>query len=167
MNIEKTLPILENLIANALPKAQALLQQLEQEAAHLKTGQQPATIDLLAANKKQLSSELELFNSQLGQVLATETFDNNPQGLQNYFDRAASHGLDIDAATNNWTQLLSICAECRVLNEQNGAGIQLLLVHSKRALQILKGNGKSELANTYGRDGTTRSEFNARSLISV
>lgn len=167
MNIEKTFPILENLIANALPKAQALLLLLEQEAEHLKSGQQSATIDLLAANKKQLSSELELFNSQLGQVLATESLENNPQGLQQYFDRSAHADLSIDAVHENWTRILFICAECRSLNERNGASIQMLLIHSKRALQILKGKDASELTNTYGPDGSTHSQFNARSLISV
>jgi len=163
--IEKTYPITENLIANALQLAQQLQLQLEQEAENLKSGQQPAMIDAIAANKKQLVAELEQFNSQLGQVLATETLANNQQGLQDYFQRAASIGLNVDHTRDNWTQLMTICAECRTLNEQNGASIELLARHSKRALHILK--GKPQFAHTYGPDGASRSDLITRTLISV
>ena len=165
MNVEKTFPITEKLIANALSLAQQLQLQLEQEADNLKAGRDSTVIDAIAANKKQLAAELERFNSQFGQVLATETLENSQLGIQDYFKRAVNIGLNITSAIDQWDQLMAICAKCRTLNDQNGASIQLLSLHSKKALQILK--GKSELANTYGPDGATRSDFITRSLISV
>lgn len=163
--IEKTYPIAEKLIANALELTQQLQLQLEQEAENLKTGQQPSVIDAIAANKKKLVTELEQFNSQLSQLLDTESLANTQQGLEEYFQRAAITGLDVNQTKQNWSQLMTICAQCRTLNDQNGASIDLLSRHSKRALHILK--GKPEFTNTYGPDGARRSDSITHTLISV
>ena len=57
---------------------------------------------------------------------------------------------------NFWKQIQQLCAECKTLNEQNGASIELLSLHAKRSLDILK--GKSSAASTYGRDGVTQTD---------
>jgi flagella synthesis protein FlgN len=165
MSVTKTYLITENLIANALQLTLQLQLQLEQEADNLKSGQQPATIDAIAANKKRLVADLEQFNSHLGQVLATEALPNNQQGVQDYFLRAANVGIDVNEVSHNWAQILVICTECKILNEQNGFSIELLSRHNNRALHILK--GKSALSNTYGPDGATRSDLITHTLISV
>jgi len=163
--IEKTYPITEKLILNALQLAQELHQELSREADALKKTQQAELINNIAANKKQLVVQLEQFNAQLSQVLATEKLPNNQESISEYFKRAETAGLLPAASIGNWTQLMLVCAECRSLNEQNGAGIDLLSRHTKRSLDILK--GKPEFANTYGADGSTQSDRYSRTLISV
>lgn len=163
--IEQIFPITEKLILNALQLAHQLHQELNREAEALKKTQQAELITAIAAGKKQLVIELEQFSSQLTQVLATEKLPNNQESVKEYFRRAETAGLPTAEAINNWTQLMHVCAECRVLNEQNGAGIDLLSRHTKRSLDILK--GKPEIANTYGADGRTRSDRYTRPLISV
>ncbi len=163
--IEKTYPITEKLIFNALQLAQQLHQELNQEADALKKLQQAELISTLAASKKQLAAQLEQFNAQLTQVLATEKLPNGQESVKEYFKRAETAGLPTAEAVNNWTQLMFVCSECRSQNEQNGASIDVLSRHTHRSLDILK--GKPQSANTYGANGSTQSERYTRPLISV
>ncbi|MGZ5619940.1 MAG: flagella synthesis protein FlgN [Methylobacter sp.] len=163
--IAKTYPIAETLILNALQLAQQLHQELNREADALKKTQQAELINNLAANKKQLVAQLEQFNAQLTQVLATEKLPNDRESIKEYFKRAEASGLSTAESIGNWAQLMLVCADCRNLNEQNGAGIDLLSRHTKRLLDILK--GKPEFANTYGSDGSAQSDRYSHTLISV
>lgn len=163
--IEKIYPITEKLIVNALQLAQQLLQELKREADALKKTQNAELINNIAASKKQLAGQLEQFNTQITQVLATEKLPNNQEGINEYFSRAETAGLLTAESIGNWSQLMLVCAECKTMNEQNGAGINLLSRHTKRSLDILK--GKPEFANTYGADGSAKSDRYTRTLISV
>lgn len=163
--IKQTYPITEKLVLNALQLAQQLHQELNREADALKKNQQAELINNIAVNKKQLVAQLEQFNSQLAQVLATEKLPNNQDSIREYFKRAETASLPTAELIGNWTQLMLVCADCRNLNEQNGAGIDLLSRHTKRSLDILK--GKPAFANTYGADGSTQSDRYSHTLISV
>ncbi|MDP1665076.1 MAG: flagellar protein FlgN [Methylobacter sp.] len=163
--IKQTYPIIEQLILNALQLAQQLHQELNREADALKKTQQAELINNIAANKKQLVVQLEQFNTQITQVLATEQLPNNQESIKEYFKRAETAGLLPAQSIGNWAQLMIACAECRNLNEQNGAGIDLLSRHTKRSLDILK--GKPAFVNTYGSDGSTQSDRYTHTLISV
>jgi flagella synthesis protein FlgN len=163
--IEKTFSITEQLILNALQLAQQLHQELTQETDALKETHQAELINQIAANKKQLVMQLEQFNTQLSQVLATEKLPNDQEGIREYFHRAEKAGLPASGASGNWARLMAVCAECKNLNEQNGAAIDLLSRHTKRSLDLLK--GKPEFATTYGADGSTKSGRYSHTLISV
>lgn len=154
--IEKTWPITEKLILNALYLTEQLYQQLIQEANTLKKPSAMDLIDAIAANKKQLVIQLEQFDLQCGQLLITEQLPNNSEGIKDYFQRAETAGLAIAEAINNWATIQSLCAECRMLNEQNGASIELLAYHTNRSLHILK--GKPQSLNTYESNGSTHSD---------
>lgn len=164
--IEKTYPVTEQLVTNALQLAQQLLQELNQEADILKNPGQPTELlSNIAGNKRQLVEQMEQFNSHLSQVLNLEKLPNSQEGMNEYFKRAEAANLQTTNLVGNWTQLMQICADCRDLNEQNGASIDLLSRHAKRSLDIIK--GKPETASTYGSNGRTQSERHIRTLISV
>ncbi|MGZ5049746.1 MAG: flagella synthesis protein FlgN [Methylobacter sp.] len=164
--IEKTYPVTEQLVTNALQLAQQLLQELNQEAGILKNPGQPTELlSNIAANKRQLVEQMEQFNSHLSQVLSLEKLPNSQEGMNEYFKRAEAANLQTTNLVGKWTQLMQICADCRDLNEQNGASIDLLSRHAKRSLDIIK--GKPETASTYGSNGITQSERHVRTLISV
>jgi flagella synthesis protein FlgN len=163
--IVNTYPITTRLILEALNLTQQLYEQLNLEADALKTTQHDGLITNIAASKKHLVVQLEQFNTQLGQILATEKLANNQQGIEEYFQRAEAAGLLVSELADNWAQMKLIWVKCRNLNEQNGAGIELLIRHVKRSLHILK--GKPQLANAYGPDGSSKSEPFIHSLISV
>ena len=161
--IEKTFPLVEKLIVDALTNAGQLLEQLNQEADALKTIQQTESIDRIAANKKLLVSKLEQFNVDLGRILASENLPGNQQGIDEYFIRAAAANLCTEPSASHWQSIRTLCAASKVLNEQNGASIDLLNRHTKRSLQILK--GKPQHTSTYGPDGITQSDSYARTLV--
>ena len=163
--IEKTWPITEKLILNALHLTGQLFQQLTQEADTLKKPLHTDLLNNIAAKKKQLVMQLEQFNMQCGQILVTEKLPNNQEGIKDYFQRAEALGLPTAESINNWAKIQFICSKCRTLNEQNGAGIELLAYHAKRSLHILK--GKSHNSNTYGPDGATQSDSFTHTLILV
>jgi flagellar biosynthesis protein FlgN len=163
--IEKTWPIAEKLILNAMHLSQQLYQQLTDEADALKKTPHVELINNIAANKKQLVLQLEQFNIQCGQILATEKLPNNQEGIKEYFQRAEAFGLPATDTMNNWSEIQFICSKSRNLNEQNGASVELLAYHTKRSLQILK--GKSHSPNTYGPDGASQSDPFNHTLILV
>ena len=163
--IEKTWPITEKLILNALQLTEQLYEQLTREADTLKKPLHTELINDIATSKKQLVAQLEQFNTQCGQILATEKLPNNQEGLTTYFQRAETAGLQTVEPINHWAQIQFICSGCRTLNEQNGASIELLAYHTKRSLHILK--GKTHSSNTYGPDGATQSDPFTHTLILV
>ena len=163
--IDKTYPIAEKLLASAVQLAEQLHQQLDQEADALLQEHSADLINEIAANKKQLVLQLEQFSKQLAQVLATEQLPDNQDGILSYLQRAEASGLLTADFRNNWTRLQTTAAACKTLNEQNGAGIDLLARHNQRSLQILK--GKPQLSHTYGRNGLSQNELYSHSLVSV
>lgn len=163
--IEKTFPITEKLLATGLKSTQQLFQLLNNEYEQLKHKTDPEALSALAANKKEVVGQLEQFSKQLGQVLATEKLQSNQDGIMSYLAKAKAADINIAASLQCWLDIAALCQKCRALNEQNGASIDLLSRHTQRCLQVLR--GKSQLASTYGPDGTTRSVLFSHTLISV
>ncbi|WP_347989019.1 flagellar protein FlgN [Methylomonas sp. AM2-LC] len=163
--IEKTYPITENLLINGLNATQKLLELLHSEAENLLQSKDAQALTHIAAYKKEVVVQLEQFADQLGQVLATEQLLANHTGMNDYLSKAQAAGINIGNSRVNWANLTALSKKCRMLNEQNGACIELLSRHTQRALQILRGN--SALSSTYGPDGSTRSELFSKTLISV
>lgn len=163
--IEHTFPIAEQLIANALQYASRLHQQLTQEADSLVRTPQASFIDTVAGNKRELVTQLDMFNKQLEQILAAEQLPFSTDGVDAYFQRVAIAGLSSHIAKSGWEQLIRLCNDCKHLNEQNGASIEMLARNNKRTLHILK--GKSENVTSYGRDGAVISDFKNHTFVSV
>jgi flagella synthesis protein FlgN len=163
--IEQTYPHIEKNILNFLSLVELLYQQLNQEAENLKQVQQVELIGFIAGNKNQLVEQLEQLSRQLGDLLALEQLPHNQEGILSCFQRAEAMGFSTAQAARHWAQIGKISAECKALNERNGACIDLLSRHAARSLHILK--GKPQVANTYGPDGITKTDHSGRTLISV
>ena len=163
--IEKTFPITEKLLNNGLKDTQKLLELLNAESENLGQKTDPNALSLIAANKKDVVVQLELFSKQLGQILATEKLIADHNGINTYLSKAQAAGINIEDSRRCWANITALSKKCRTLNEQNGASIDLLSRHTQRALQILR--GRSQLTSTYGPDGSTRGELFSHTLISV
>lgn len=163
--IEHTFPVAEQLLSNALQLAQRLHSQLTQEAESLIRTPQAGFINTIAENKRELVGQLDMFNKQLEQILAAEQLPLTPEGITTYFQRVSMTGLLPNNAQKNWEQLMKLCTDCKHLNEQNGASIEILARNNKRTLHILK--GKSENVTAYGRDGTVISDFSNNTFVAV
>ena len=163
--IAKTFPIAEKLLNNGLMAAQRLLELLQAEAEILSKKVDAEALLQVVDNKREVVVLLEEFSKQLGQVLATEKLAADHQGIAAYLSKAESIGIEVGVSRSCWSNITALSKKCRTLNEQNGAGIDLLSRHTQRALQIIK--GKSPQVSTYGRDGAARSEQFSHRLISV
>lgn len=163
--ISQTFPIAEKLIANGLSLTEQLYQALQQEAITLKQSPLAETIDEITRQKQPLAQELNLFTKQLAQILETEKLPNTRVGLSDYLERAVQAGSDTSKAVENWSALIRTTEECRLLNEHNGASIEILLRHTRQSLNILK--GKPQTTSTYGPDGNTKSDLFSGTLFSV
>jgi len=163
--IEKTFPITEKLLTNGLRSTRKLFELLNAEFEQLKQNTDPIALSTLAANKKEVVLQLEQFSKQLGQVLATEKLAIGQDGIMSYLAKANAAGINIAESLQCWLDITNLSKQCRSLNDQNGASIDLLNRHTQRALQVLR--GKSQLTSTYGPDGSTRSVLFSHTLISV
>jgi flagellar biosynthesis protein FlgN len=164
--IDKTFPLAERFVSNALILVQQLEQLLNQEAAHLTKGtQEIELLNSIIEKKQPLIVQINQFSRQMSQVLATETLPNDQNGLLQYFAKAKATGLNITKIHHDWNEITRTSAICQKLNEQNGASIDILRKHTQRSIQILKGTSQNTV--TYGKDGTTKSSLNSRALFSV
>ncbi|MEY4720202.1 MAG: hypothetical protein RL563_2820 [Pseudomonadota bacterium] len=163
--IEKTFPITEKLLETGLRGTQKLFELLSHEHEQLKQGRNPDLLSALAQDKRDAVTQLEQFSKQFGQVLATEKLIMGVDGISHYFDKAKQAHFNIAHAWQTWLSITDLSKKCRLINEQNGASIALLSRHTQRSLQLLR--GKSQLATTYGPDGSTRSELFSQTRISV
>lgn len=163
--IDKTFPIAEKLLAALLKHSHTLLRLLQTEQQMLGQKLQADIIAATAANKKTVVSQLEQLGKQFEQVLATEKLTFGKEGFDHYLSKAKQSGFDISQSQQAWQQLTDLSRQCRSLNEQNGASIELLTRHTQRSIQILR--GRSLLTTTYGPDGCTRNELFSHTLISV
>ncbi len=163
--IDKTHPITEKLLNNTLSLSIKLLDILTIEAEQLKSNTNSAAISDIASNKKQTVSQIDQYSKQLSQILATEKLQMSADGMSDYFKKAETANINISTSSKLWKEVLSISKQCQLLNEKNGASINLLSQHTQRSLHILK--GKSQQTSTYGPDGSAYSEHHSHSLISV
>jgi flagella synthesis protein FlgN len=163
--INKTHPIAEKLLKNGLTLSLKLLDLLGKEADNLKNHSDASSLSNIAASKKEAVTKLELFSKQMSQVLATEKLQLTPQGISEYFKKAESVQLNTSQSNNYWNKIVNISKQCKLLNEKNGASINLLAQHTQRTLQIIK--GKSRQATTYGPDGSTYNEQFSHAIVSV
>jgi len=163
--IEKTFPITEKILNNGLAASQRLLTLLKAEAENLERRTDPQTLSHIALQKKEAVVQLEQFSTQISQVLATEKLLVSQDGFKNYLIKAKGVGFNIQQCWRNWRDIAKLSENCRTLNEQNGASIELLSRHTHRSLNILR--GKSQLNTTYGPDGSPRSQLFSHTLVSV
>ncbi len=163
--IEKTYPIAIKLAKNGLLHTQKLFQLLGEEASFLKKNDDPELLVSISAEKQLLVTQLNQFTKQLAQILDTEKYTLSHEGIRNYLEKARDSGLKATELSQYWFEITELSKKCRELNEQNGAGIDLLTRHNRRSLHIIKGNGQT--INTYGPDGATSSELHRSSLVSV
>lgn len=163
--IDKTFPLAEKLLANGLKSAQQLFELLNRESEQLKNQADFSQLSVIAAGKQEAAGQFEQFSKQFGQLLATEKLSVSPEDVKRYFEKAEAARINIGDTWNLWSRIVDLVKASRSLNEQNGACIELLNRHTQRGLQILR--GKSNLATTYGPDGSTRSELFSHTLVSV
>ncbi len=163
--INKTYPIAEKILSQGLQLNQTLLTLLKKEADRLGKPANATDIMKLAEQKKQTVQQLEQFSQQMMQILATESLEFTPSGLESYFGKAQAAGIDIHQGRATWQNITMLISRCHLLNEQNGASIALLMRHNQRIQQIFR--GKNQQTTTYTANGSTSSVQFSRAIASA
>lgn len=154
--IKKTYPITLKLLENGLDLSLELQELLVKEKNELKQDTDSERLSAIVANKKEKVSQLEKFSKQFAQVLTTEKLPMTASGIKDYFALAKKENLDTSKLTALWQKIVASSKKSQLLNQKNGASINILSQYTHRSLHILK--GKSQQATTYGPDGSTYNE---------
>jgi flagella synthesis protein FlgN len=154
--IKKTYPIALKLLENGLALSIELQELLVKEENELKQNTDPNRLSTIVVNKKEKVSQLEKFSKQFAQVLSSEKLSMTTSGIDIYFSLAEKANLNASKLTALWQKIVSSSKKSQLLNQKNGASINILAQYTHRSLHILK--GKSQQATTYGPDGSTYNE---------
>ncbi len=157
--IEKTYPIALKLLENGLALSMELQELLVKEEDELKQNTDSERLSIIIVNKKEKVSQLEKFAKQFSQVLTTEKLPMTASGIADYFALAKKTNINASKLTTLWKKIVASSKKSQLLNQKNGASINILAQYTHRSLHILK--GKSQQATTYGPDGSTYNEQNS------
>ncbi len=163
--IEKTYPLAEKLLEQGAIESNKLTAILNQEKDNLMQRSNPIMINKIAEEKKHKTALIEQFSRQFNQILYTSHLELNSQGVELYFREAESHKIDTTKSRQHWDLIIQQARQCKQLNQENGLRLNILMQHTQRALQILK--GKSRQTTTYGPDGNSAKERFSHALVSV
>lgn len=130
-------------------EASSLYALLEHEQAALRERRLEAVMDL-SAQKNLAAARLDHLLAQLPEGTSILAF-------------LAEVGLDRHAeAQAAWTRVCHLAAQCRQLNEANGATIAVLQEHNRQLLAMLLGQNLQRFS--YSADGQLQTEMQGRLL---
>ena len=141
-----------------------LYQFLMREADALDT-RSPGDLQSIAREKECVITRINLLTQQQNSYLKTINLPEGDNGLRQLLDNKSNGDPQLVEMKTYWIKISKRLAECRHLNEQNGARIELLNCHAQRSLEILK--GQSHLPYTYGPTGIKQKDSSNRSTVSV
>ncbi|MGR9073384.1 MAG: flagella synthesis protein FlgN [Gammaproteobacteria bacterium] len=165
MAIQNTYQIAAKLLRKGIDLTRRLHELLIDEAEILRCGKDAERLMELSMQKEAAVSELSQFTRHLSQLLEGENLTLSEKGVEKFIEKVAFAKIDVTEITMAWEELRALSENCRLLNDQNGAGIELLTRHIHRSIQIL--NGEPQLGCTYGPNGTKSIGLFSHSLASV
>ena len=137
--IEKTYPIALKLLENGLALSMELQELLVKEENELKQNTDSERLSTIIVNKKEKVSQLEQFSKQFSQVLTTEKLPMTASGIADYFALAKKTNINASKLTTLWKKIVASSKKSQLLNQKNGASINILaqytpslLAHPKR-----------------------------------
>lgn len=145
-----------------LGQIEQMIELLEREAT-LINRQNIEAIETLAAEKQSLALQLDKISTEQQWIFSNQSAHNE---VSRHSDRPSQTDIDIlvdPELTEQRSRIYDHLLQCRLLNEANGAAIELLRRHSQRCLEILTQSDKT--THTYGPNGITQNSLPSRSLI--
>ena len=165
MAIENTYSITVKLMQKGLTLTRQLYALLVEEAEVLNRRHHAELLTNLSDQKHQLVTELNQFTLHISQILSGENLPTGNVGIKVYCDKLEAADIDSKEINTLWSEISSLSENCQLLNEQNGASIDLLTRHVQRSMQIL--NGELQASNTYGPNGVKTNDCFSHTLASV
>ena len=137
-----------------------MLELLKHEAALIKS-KDIEGIETIAGEKQSLAANLNFWVTQQQRKLVPPTTPDRLDASKHSNEPNFNFPLD-RTLRDRWNQIKSLLMQCKLLNETNGACVELLKRHCQRSLEVLY---KSDNAtHTYGPNGATQASLPSRSL---
>ncbi len=137
-----------------------MLNLLNNEAVLIKS-KDIAGIETIASEKQTLSTKLNSWVSQQQNILFRSENPNQRDVSEHSAEPNINFLLDPNLA-DRWNHIKSLLTQCKLLNETNGACIELIKRHSQRSLEVLYNSGSAP--QIYGPNGVTEASLPSRSL---
>lgn len=155
---------LVEILRHTLDEVSILHDLLLQESQAL-AGRQVDEISSLAEKKQESVNRIQHQTNLQNSFFESKQIPAGETGFNRYLEQFGEedpHLLELRTCRENITSRLE---QCKVLNERNGACIELMNRHTRRAIDILRKQGNQPC--TYGPDGNTRQISVSRARISV
>lgn len=163
MGVDDVQPLLETFrfISDELDALHNLLLQ-ESQALKARVAEEIAALAL----KKQNSVDSIVHQTELqNRFFESRQIPNGEAGLEYLLGKLDKENPDLGELRSYQKKIREDLKRCKTLNERNGASIELMNRHTRRALDILRSGGNP--AQTYGPDGNTRNMPISSQRISV
>jgi flagellar biosynthesis protein FlgN len=145
-------------LASELEAANALLQLLKQEQAHLIEANVDG-VSALTEEKSKLVARMGELALQRYRGLAAAGFQAGEAGMRDWLQTPAAS----TQSNQTWNELLQIAATSKELNRTNGLLIGQYMARNQTALNILWGNRPGD--TIYGPNGQATAQTNSRRFV--
>ena len=115
----------------------------------------------LGDEKSRLATQLGLSSERRSSQLATAGFSSDRSGMESWLNQATTQSSSpLPSVRTWWSELLTLAAQARDLNETNGRLIDMHLQHNQQALNTLL--SATNQAMLYGPDGQAHARQGGR-----
>lgn len=128
-----------------------LLAVLEKESEAL-AARQHGQLEALSMEKRTIAEALEKTMVRQQRLLESLGLPGGKEGIGKLLSRLGDAGMAVAELSDRWERIRALAESCQNLNRSNGASIELLNRHFKRALMVLQ--GQPDTVSTYGPNGT-------------
>ncbi|MGH8549236.1 MAG: flagella synthesis protein FlgN [Methylococcales bacterium] len=155
---------LVEILRRTLDEISILHDLLLQESQAL-TGRLVDEIDSVAKQKQGSVNRIQHQTNLQNSFFESKQFPGRETGLNRYLEQFGDEDPDLLELRTYPEKIQSCVQQCKALNERNGARIELMNRHTRRAIDLLRNQGHQP--DTYGPDGNTRQNPVSRARISV
>lgn len=126
------------LLQHELTLCQELLTILQREFDVLKRRGEVSEFDAVIQQKQECAAQLEKNELELFRIITADGFSQSKQGLQDFLD-----SIDVASDSHNikptWVELRTRIVECQRQNQVNGRILNISLINTQQALNLLCG----------------------------
>ena len=137
-----------------------MLKLLKHETALIKSKDIDG-IETIANEKQSLAAKLDFWVTQQQRHLFPPTGPDQLDDSKHANEPTFNFPLD-RKFKDQWNQIESLLIQCKLLNETNGACVELLKRHCQRSLEVLYTSDSA--THTYGPNGVSQASPPSRSL---
>ncbi len=143
---------------------ESLYELLKQESQVLVDGD-VELIESLAASKQSVVARINRLTVQQNDFFGALNLPYGQEGLDAYMGQYMDSDSNMLELKSVWKKITQQLEESQVLNEANGACIELMNRHTERSLEIIRGGPSEEF--TYGSNGIKQQTSNTRPVATV